>query len=62
MSAGLPKMVEAIKSRVAVLSKSKKLPKNLNKAKFESAKAGLAQITPTWTDADNAFKGCLVNS
>ena len=57
MAAGLPKMVEAIKNRVDILSKSKKLPANLDKAKFEGAKAGLAEITQTWTDADNAFKG-----
>jgi len=57
MAAGLPKMVEAIKSRVDMLSKSKKLPANLDKAKFEGAKAGLAEITQAWTDADNAFKG-----
>jgi len=57
MAGGLPKMVEAIKSRVDILSKSKKLPANLDKAKFEGAKAGLAEITQTWTDADNAFKG-----
>ncbi len=56
MSAGLPKMVEAIKSRVDILSKSKKLPANLDKAKFEGAKAGLAEITKTWTDAQDAFK------
>jgi hypothetical protein len=57
MAGGLPKMVEAIKSRVDILSKSKKLPANLDKAKFEGAKTGLAEITQTWTDADNAFKG-----
>jgi hypothetical protein len=57
MAAGLPKVVEAIKSRVDILSKSKKLPANLDKAKFEGAKADLAEITQTWTDADNAFKG-----
>ena len=56
MSASLPKMVEAIKSKVDALSKSKKLPKNLDKAKFEGAKTGLAEITQTWTDADSAFK------
>ena len=56
LSAGLPKMVEAIKSRVDILSKSKKLPANLDKAKFEGAKAGLAEITKTWTDAEAAFK------
>jgi hypothetical protein len=57
MAAGLPKMVEAIKSRVDILSKSKKLPKGMDKDKFESAKAGLGEITQTWADAENAFKG-----
>jgi len=57
MAAGLPKMVEAIKSRVDILSKSKKLPANLDKAKFDGAKAGLEEITKTWADADSAFKG-----
>jgi hypothetical protein len=57
MAAGLPKMVEAIKSRVDILSKSKKLPKGMDKAKFEEAKTGLGEITQTWTDAENAYKG-----
>jgi hypothetical protein len=57
MAAGLPKMVEAIKSRVDTLSKSKKLPKGMNKPKLEGAKAGLGEITKGWTDAENAFKG-----
>jgi len=57
MAGGLPKMVEAIKSRVDILSKSKKLPANLDKAKFEGAKSGLAEITQAWMDADNAYKG-----
>ena len=56
-AADLPKMLEAIKSRVDVLSKSKKLPADLDKAKFEGAKAGLDEITKTWMDADSAFKG-----
>jgi len=57
IAAGLPKMVEAIKSRVDILSKSKKLPKGMDKATFEGAKAGLGEITQTWTDAENAYKG-----
>jgi len=56
MSAGLPKMVEAIKGRVDVLSKSRKLPANLDKAKFEGAKTGLEEITKTWADAEGAQK------
>ena len=57
MSAGLPKMVEAVKSRIDILSKSKKLPANVTKEQFESAKAGLAEATKGWDDATAAFKG-----
>jgi hypothetical protein len=57
MSGGLPKMVEAIKSRVDVLSKSKKLPANLDKAKFDEVKAGLPEVTQMWDDAQKAFSG-----
>jgi hypothetical protein len=57
MSAGLPRMVEAVKSRVDILSKSKKLPANVSKEKFAAAKAGLAEATKGWDDATAAFKG-----
>jgi hypothetical protein len=57
MSGGLPGMVSAIQSRVNILSKSSKLPAGLDKAGFESAKASLATITQTWTEASNAFSG-----
>jgi hypothetical protein len=56
MSGGLPKVVEAIKSRVDILSQSKKLPANMDKAAVDSAKSGLEAITKTWTDAQAAFK------
>lgn len=55
MSGGLPGMVEAIQKRVDILSKSRKLPAGLTKDTFESAKASLATITQTWTEASNAF-------
>jgi hypothetical protein len=57
MSGGLPKMVEAIQSRVDVLSKSKKLPVNLDKAKLDGVKAGLPEVTQMWDDAQKAFSG-----
>jgi len=57
MSGGLPRMVEAIKSRVDVLSKSKKLPANIDKAKFDGVKAGLPEVTQIWEDAQKAFSG-----
>ena len=57
LSANLPQMVEAIKSRVEMLSKSKKLPAGIDQTKFDGAKTGLASITETWTQASDAFKG-----
>ena len=57
MSVGLPKMVDAVKSRVDILSQSKKLPANVSKEKFEAAKAGLAEATKGWEDATAAYKG-----
>jgi len=50
------KMMDAIKSRVDVLSASKKLPKELDKAKLEEAKSGLAAATQAWNEANEAFK------
>jgi hypothetical protein len=52
----LPNMIASIKSRVEVLSKSKKLPAYLDKEKFENAKTGLAEIDKTWGEANDAFK------
>lgn len=57
MSGGLPGMVEAIQSRMNILSKSRRLPAGVDKDKFEAAKTSLAEITETWTDASNAFEG-----
>jgi hypothetical protein len=56
MSAGLPKMVDALRSRVDILSKAKQLPAKVSKATFDEAKAGLATIDQTWTEAQAAFK------
>ena len=56
MSAGMPKMVEAIKSRVDILSKSKKLPAGLDKEKFDGVKSSLAEVTQTWSEAVGAFQ------
>jgi len=54
---GLPKMMEAIKSRVGILSKSKKLPANMTKEKFEEAKSGLDNALKDWETAKESFKG-----
>jgi hypothetical protein len=55
LSSALPGVVQAIESRVGILSKSKKLPAGLDQAKFDSAKAGLASMTSAWGDATSAF-------
>lgn len=56
VSNGVPKMAEAIKSRVDILSQSKKLPAGLDKAKVDDAKAGLASMNQSWTQASDAYK------
>jgi hypothetical protein len=57
MSAGLPKVVDAIQSRVDILSKSKKLPSGMTAEKLAEAKTGLAEITRQWTEATTASTG-----
>jgi hypothetical protein len=54
---GLPKMMDSIKSRVGILSQSKKLPANLTKEKFEEAKSGLDNALKEWETAKESFKG-----
>jgi hypothetical protein len=56
LSEGLPKMIDAIKSRVDILSQSKRLPKGMDAATLASAKDGLAAATSTWNEAQEAFK------
>ena len=53
-SADVPKMVAAIQSHVDELSKSRRLPKGVSKASFESAKASLESLNSTWTEATGA--------
>jgi len=57
MSGGLPKMLDAIKSRLDILSASKKLPANLDKAKLESANVGYEAAAKMWDEAKAAFAG-----
>lgn len=54
-SGSLPKMIEAIKSRVDILGQSKKLPKGMDAAKLTQAKEGLAALTTAWDAASAAF-------
>ena len=56
LNAGMPMTIFAIQSRVDALSKSKKLPKNLDKAKLESARSGLVEVSKSWDEANKAYK------
>jgi hypothetical protein len=54
LSAEVPKMIDAIQSRVAALSKSHHLPKGVTKSSLASAKSGVDSLKSTWSDASNA--------
>jgi hypothetical protein len=54
MSASMPKMVDAVKSRVDTLSKSARLPAGVTKEAVASAKAGLATTGQAWSEALSA--------
>jgi hypothetical protein len=54
-AADLPNMVGAIQSRVDILSKARKLPAGMDKAKLDGAMQGLEAMKSTWTDAGAAF-------
>jgi hypothetical protein len=56
LSAGLPQMVAAARSRIDILSQRKKLPATLTQQKLDAAKAGLAEATKGWEDATAAFE------
>jgi len=56
MSSGVPTLAEAIKSRVDILTQSKRLPAGLDKAKLDSAKSSLTELNQSWTEASEAFK------
>ena len=56
LSGSVPKMIDAVKSRVDILSQSRKLPKGMDAAQLASAKDGLTTATTAWSDAENAYK------
>ena len=55
LSEEVPKMVQAIESRVDTLSGSSKLPKDVDKEAFEAAKATLESMKSLWAEASAAF-------
>jgi hypothetical protein len=54
VSAEVPKMLDAIQSRVTALSKSHHLPKGVTKDRLASAKSGVDSLKSMWSDASNA--------
>jgi len=56
LSIGVPKMVDAITTRVNFLSKSKALPAGMDSTVFEGARSALANLTRMWSDATSAYK------
>src|SRR5262249_30501842 len=56
LAGDVPKMVEAVKSRVDILSQSKKLPKGVDAGQLAAAKEGLASASSAWDEAQAAFK------
>jgi hypothetical protein len=54
LSSDVPKMVDAISSRVDILSKSHHLPKGVTKDTLAAAKSGLDTMKSAWSDASNA--------
>ncbi|MBV6417841.1 MAG: hypothetical protein CMLOHMNK_02617 [Steroidobacteraceae bacterium] len=51
----LPKMVDAIQSRVDILGKARRLPRNVSKEAFDNAKTGLDWMKTQWAAANDAF-------
>jgi len=57
ISGGMPGMLDAIKAKLDILSASKKLPKTLDKAKLEGAKADYEAAAKMWDEAKSTFSG-----
>jgi ActR/RegA family two-component response regulator len=55
LSASVPQLVDAIQGRVDTLSKSRKLPKDVDKATFETIKTEFETVKTDWTDATREF-------
>jgi hypothetical protein len=55
LSASVPPMVEKLQARVDQLSKTRKLPKGMDKAAFENAKTNFESLKNEWTEAGSEF-------
>jgi chromosome segregation ATPase len=55
LSGSVPPLVEAIQTRVDTLSKTRKLPKNVDKAGFETIKTDFETVKTDWSTANREF-------
>jgi len=55
LNTSVPPLVEKLQARVDELSKSRKYPKGMDKAKFEEAKTGFEALKTEWTEAGSQF-------
>ena len=55
LTASVPPLVEKLQARVDQLSKSRKYPKGMDKAAFETAKSGFESLKSEWTQAGAEF-------
>lgn len=55
LSASVPPLVDAIQGRVDTLTKSRKLPKDVDKATFETIKTDFETVKTDWTSATQEF-------
>jgi hypothetical protein len=55
LSANLPKTVETLQARVDQLTKTRKLPKGLDKAGFDAAKTDFENMKAQWAQASAEF-------
>lgn len=53
LSASVPQSISAVQTRIDALSKTKRVPKDID---LNAAKSGLADATPAWDKAQEAFK------
>ncbi len=55
LSSSVPSMVEKLQAKVDQLAKTKKLPKGMDKAGFETAKTSFESLKTEWTEAASEF-------
>lgn len=55
LNSSVPGMVEKLQARVDQIAKSKKYPKGMDKAGFETAKSGFEALKTEWTEAGSEF-------